>query len=64
MTHEERQALIAQYKAGYDEVARSLEAFPAESLSAHPLPGKWSAKEIVQHLALALDLRREDAVEG
>jgi len=51
MTREERQALIAQYKAGYDEVARSLEAFPAESLSAHPLPGKWSAREIVQHLA-------------
>ena len=51
MTREERQALIAQYKAGYDEVARSLEAFPAESLSAHPLPGKWSAREIVHHLA-------------
>jgi hypothetical protein len=51
MTREERQALIAQYKAGYEEVARSLEGFPAESLSAHPLPGKWSAREIVQHLA-------------
>ena len=51
MTQEERQALIAQYKAGYDEVARSLEGFPAASLSAHPLPGKWSAREIVQHLA-------------
>ena len=51
MTHEERQALIAQYKAGYEEVSRSLEGFPEESLSAHPLPGKWSAREIVQHLA-------------
>ena len=51
MTNEERQALIEQYKAGYDEVARSLEGFPPESLSAHPLPGKWSAREIVQHLA-------------
>ena len=51
MTQEERQALIEQYKAGYEEVARSLEGFPAESLSAHPLPGKWSAREIVQHLA-------------
>ena len=51
MTREERSALVARYKAGYEEVARSLEGFPAESLSAHPLPGKWSAREIVQHLA-------------
>ena len=51
MTHEERQALVAQYKAGYDEVARSLEGFPPEKLSEHPIPGKWSAREIVQHLA-------------
>jgi hypothetical protein len=51
MTQEERQALIAQYKAGYEEVTRSLEGFPEGALSAHPLPGKWSAREIVQHLA-------------
>lgn len=51
MTNEERQSLIEQYKAGDDEVARSLEGFDEESLSAHPLPGKWSAREIVQHLA-------------
>src|SRR5215204_2872053 len=51
MTNEERQALIGQYKAGYDEVARSLEGFDEESLSAHPIPGKWSAREVVQHLA-------------
>jgi len=51
MTHEERQALVAQYKAGYDEVARSLEGFPESELSAHPIAGKWSAREIVQHLA-------------
>ena len=51
MAHEERQALIAQYKDGYEEVARSLEGFPEGQLSAHPLPGKWSAREIVQHLA-------------
>jgi hypothetical protein len=51
MAHEERQALIAQYKEGFDEVARSLEGFPEEGLSAHPIPGKWSAREIVQHLA-------------
>ncbi len=51
MTQDERQALIAQYKAGYEEVARSLEGFADEELSAHPLPGKWSAREIVHHLA-------------
>jgi DinB superfamily len=51
MTLEERQQLISQYEAGYDEVARSLEGFPADQLAAHPLPGKWSAREIVQHLA-------------
>ncbi|HEX8853586.1 MAG TPA: DinB family protein [Pyrinomonadaceae bacterium] len=51
MNDEERQALIAQYAAGYDEVRASLEGFPAERLGEHPLPGKWSAREIVQHLA-------------
>ena len=51
MTNEERQALIEQYKAGYDEVARSLEGFDEAALSARPLPGKWSAREVVQHLA-------------
>jgi hypothetical protein len=51
MTPEERQELIAQYGAGYEEVMRSLEGFSAASLTAHPLDGKWSACEIVQHLA-------------
>lgn len=51
MTNEERQELIEQYKAGYTEVIRSLEGFDEESLSAHPIPGKWSAREVVQHLA-------------
>ena len=51
MTHEEIESLVAQYKAGYDEVAESLEGFPEEQLSAHPIPGKWSARGIVQHLA-------------
>jgi hypothetical protein len=51
MTREEREQLISQYAAGYDEVMKSLENFPADQLSAHPLPDKWSAREIVQHLA-------------
>lgn len=51
MTHEERQQLIARYRDGFGEVARSLEGFTEEQLGAHPLPGKWSAREIVHHLA-------------
>ena len=50
MTPEERNELIATYAAGYDEVISALEGFPADSLGAHPIPGKWSAREIVHHL--------------
>lgn len=50
MTSEERNALIKQYAAGYDEVIDALNSFPPESLGAHPIPGKWSAREIVHHL--------------
>jgi DinB superfamily len=63
MTAEERQELISKYEEGYNEVARNLEAFPTELLTAHPIAGKWSAAEIVHHLAdsettSALRLRR------
>jgi hypothetical protein len=51
MTAEQRQELIHRYQQGYDEVLRALEGFPADALSARPIPGKWSAREIVQHLA-------------
>ncbi len=51
MTTEERQKLIAQYAEGYEEVVKSLEGFPENQLTAHPLEGKWSACEIVHHLA-------------
>ena len=50
MTPEERNDLIAKYAAGYEEVAQALNGFPAESLNARPIPGKWSAREIVHHL--------------
>lgn len=51
MTAEERKKLIDQYKDGYAEVAKALEGFPADLLTAHPIAGKWSAAEIVHHLA-------------
>jgi hypothetical protein len=50
MTPEERKDLIAKYAAGYEEVINALDGFPADSLGGHPLPGKWSAREIVHHL--------------
>src|SRR5262245_60233105 len=51
MNSEERKELIQQYKDGYKEVSTALENFPVESLTAHPIAGKWSAAEIVHHLA-------------
>jgi hypothetical protein len=51
MTTDERQQLIAAYKAGADEVTRALDGFPADKLTAHPLEGKWSAAEIIHHLS-------------
>jgi DinB superfamily len=50
MTPEERKDLIGKYAAGYDEVINALDGFSSDSLGAHPIPGKWSAREIVHHL--------------
>src|SRR5713226_5546279 len=63
MTAQERQELIGRYHDGYSQVAESLNGFPQDSLTAHPISGKWSAAEIVHHLAdsettSALRLRR------
>lgn len=51
MTNEERQQLISRYCDGYKEVGAALDDFPAQQLTAHPIAGKWSATEIVHHLA-------------
>lgn len=63
MTKKERAKLIKQYATGYDEVMRALERFPAGKLTARPFRGKWTAAEIVHHLAdsemtAAIRLRR------
>lgn len=50
MTVDERKALIARYADGVREVEQALVGFPADGLTAHPIPGKWSAREIVHHL--------------
>src|SRR5262245_33796844 len=47
----QRAQLIHRYRAGYDQVVRALEGFPPAQLTAKPFPGKWSAAEIVHHLA-------------
>src|SRR5918999_2633653 len=46
-----RSALIAKYKEGYREVAAALEGATDRDLDARPAPGKWTAREIVHHLA-------------
>jgi hypothetical protein len=51
MTPEDRTRLIDQYAAGPAVVAEALAGFPADQLTAHPIPGKWSAAEIAHHLA-------------
>lgn len=51
MDSNERNKLIAKYNGGYDEVSDALKDFPPELMTARPLPGKWSACEIIHHLA-------------
>jgi DinB family protein len=46
-----RNKLIAQYKDGYRVVAEALAGATDEDLDARPAPGKWSAREVVHHLA-------------
>jgi hypothetical protein len=51
MDSQARALLIAKYKDGYREVAAALEGASDGDLDARPAPGKWSAREIVHHLA-------------
>lgn len=51
MQPDERKLLIAQYEDGYRVVAAALVRITPEELDARPGAGKWSAREIVHHLA-------------
>jgi DinB family protein len=51
MEKDERDLLIAQYKDGYRAVAETLVKITPEELDAVPGPGKWTARQIVHHLA-------------
>jgi hypothetical protein len=51
MDRQQRAELIARYKDGYRVVASALEGASDKELDARPAPGKWTAREIVHHLA-------------
>jgi len=47
----ERDQLIAQYRDGYRAVAEALLRITPEELDARPGEGRWTAREVVHHLA-------------
>ncbi|MEO6390837.1 MAG: DinB family protein [Pyrinomonadaceae bacterium] len=51
METSERAELIERYADGYAEVMRSLDGIPADQLTTRAIPDKWTAAEIVHHLA-------------
>jgi hypothetical protein len=51
MDYSTRQSMIEQYKKGYQEVADAVAGATDAELDARPEPGKWTAREIVHHLA-------------
>jgi hypothetical protein len=51
MDRDARENLIARYKEGYRVVAEALAGAPEAELDTAPAPGKWTAREIVHHLA-------------
>ena len=48
---QERKKLIAMYRDGYRAVVEALLRITPEELDARPGPGRWTAREIVHHLA-------------
>jgi hypothetical protein len=63
MTQDERRRHIDAYRDGYRVVEAALAGATDQELDAIPAPGKWSAREIVHHLAdsemtAAIRLRR------
>jgi len=51
MTTQQRAALIAQYKDGYNQVADAVKGITKDELDFRPAPNKWMPREIVHHLA-------------
>jgi hypothetical protein len=51
MDTDTRQELIRKYREGYDAVKAALAGAADADLDVRPAPGKWTAREIVHHLA-------------
>src|SRR6266702_1636211 len=51
MIPDQRAVLIKKYKEGYQQVVDALRGISAAELDFRRAPGKWSAREIVHHLA-------------
>ncbi len=51
MDIERRRTLVEQYRQGYEAVVKALEGITEAELDRRPAPGKWTAREIVHHLA-------------
>jgi hypothetical protein len=51
MDSKSRQAMVEKYRDGYRVVSDALQGISDRELDARPAPGKWSAREIVHHLA-------------
>jgi len=51
MDSQTRRTLIEEYTDGYRAVTEALQGITERELDARPAPGKWSAREIVHHLA-------------
>jgi hypothetical protein len=51
MDDKRRKELIDRYKDGYRVVAEAVSKATDAELDARPAPGKWTAREIVHHLA-------------
>lgn len=51
MDPKKRQELIDLYEDGYRVVSEAVSGRTDEELDARPAPGKWTAREIVHHLA-------------
>jgi hypothetical protein len=51
MDAKERERLIALYRDGYRAIVDALHGAGEEEFARRPAPGKWSAREIVHHLA-------------
>ena len=69
MDRDTRRSLIDRYKDGYRAVAEALQGISEKELDVRPAPGKWTAREIVHHLAdsemtSAIRLRLLLAVDG